>query len=203
VTGTAEQAGVETIEREPSRIWRDLAVGAIALLLIASVVVDHVRSFGDDWAKYDGKSVRLISAESVDTICVQPIDGDSILRVRLLGVKPLAGNGQATAQRLMQRWGGRVLRLKLDVPQTRDEQQRLLAYVFAGPSELINVQLVLDGDAEPVIIAGDAFNGELQRAAAESRKKSAKLAKKSIAGRSRAILASDRMKPVSKSEPGN
>jgi len=120
-----------------------LIVFAIFAVIAASVVLTHAGVFGrcgDDWAKYDHQTFRVIGAESGDSLRISTASGSTEL-VRLRGV----ASPDAGAQRwLNDRTAGRDATLLLESPQTRDASGSLLAFVFVDHADL-SVDLVSAG----------------------------------------------------------
>jgi endonuclease YncB( thermonuclease family) len=127
---------------------------ALSLLLVVSVVLSHVGTFGyaaNDQRRFDHKIVHITRAIDGDTICVS-LDGDkSETTVHLLGVDaPDLPDGHWStnaAKYTAARTAGRDLTLMLDPVGWRNERGELLAYVFITDADNLNLDLIHDGQA--------------------------------------------------------
>jgi hypothetical protein len=159
----------EDVAKGLRRRRRFIGVFQVGCILIAgSILLNHVRgnSVADDWAGFDGKQFAFASA----------IDGDSILLrscdvpVKLLGVESVDGtfDKKAADHEIL---GGQTVTLKLDPTQTRDSRGRLLAYVYLGDRDMINVDLAADGLAKADWSVPCTFHGDIGRAQSEAKRK--------------------------------
>lgn len=130
------------------------------ILLGCSSALDNRGAFnyrGDDWANFDHRACLVTKVIDGDTVDVRADRGGAEARVRLLGVdapelhdrqtnKPdywadrAAGYLQARAQ-------GKQAVVRLEPTKTRDKYGRLLAYLYVGDNENLNLTLVRDGQA--------------------------------------------------------
>jgi micrococcal nuclease len=142
------------------RRWtRRGAFGAL-LLLVLSVLLDRFGAFrykGDDWGNFDRKEVVVTRVVDGDTVRVRATPLADEEAVRLLGIDapemrrddapgPAHWAPEATA-RLRAAVQGRTVTLRLDTTETRDKYGRLLAYLYAGDGDNVNLALVRDGHA--------------------------------------------------------
>jgi endonuclease YncB( thermonuclease family) len=153
------------LRRRRKWVW----AGRTAILLaVISIVLDRR---ADDWAAFDGRTVRFVSAADGEAINVRNADNGRVSSVRLLGIK--ARDSKSSRQSKIQLQSllvGRDIILKLETPQTRDAQGRLLAYAFLDDRDLVNADLARQGfalaDRQPI-----AFRGPIAQAEAQARHK--------------------------------
>ena len=99
------------------------------------------------------------------SILVRLADGSTQQIVRLLGVQTPPHID------LQSRLAGKTVTLLLDSPQTRDNQRRLLGYVFSSDRDNLNVDLVRDGLAYADRQQDCQLEPEIRAAQTEARKK--------------------------------
>jgi hypothetical protein len=110
------------------------------ILLLLSSLLDHAGAFGyrgNDWRRFDGHRVHV--RQVIDD---QSFECDDGTVVRLLGVW---ANEERTTSFVQNNLEGRDVLLRQDVPQTRDADGELLAYVYLSPSDCFNIDLIHDG----------------------------------------------------------
>ena len=132
-----------------------LAAGVVAAAAVL-VLADRAGLFGrSDFAKYEGRSAKVVKVVDGDTLDVDITDGGHRhTRIRLWGVdtpetvKPNTPPqhfgrqaGKFTAAAAM----GKTVRLELDPRQTRDKYNRLLAYVHLPDGRMLNRTLIARG----------------------------------------------------------
>lgn len=149
--------------RGSSRRW----FSTIATILIAAAII-----FADrqgwliqktaDWAKYDGKTFRVVRVIDGDTLDVDAPDGQtSVTRIHLWGIdtpeaaKPREGKAaepfaDAAHARTSELCEGKLVTLKLDSHQDRDRYGRVLAYITLPDGSMLNEVLLLEGLARYV-----------------------------------------------------
>jgi endonuclease YncB( thermonuclease family) len=144
----------EAVTRQLARRRRTRRIALSLLLLLGLVVtLDHRGCFryrGDDWTSFDKQSATITSVIDGDTVEAQAPSGLHET-VRLLGVDaPDVPEGYWSAeskQALAERVEGKSVTLRLDSTQTRDARGRLLAYLYRGDAENLNLELVRAGNA--------------------------------------------------------
>ena len=142
----------------------------ILVALGAAVMLDHFGYFGyrgDDWGAFDGRSFevsRVIDGQSF----VTRVKGREVTVV-LVGIDG-SSEGGAAGQFLAERLTGRVVTLKLEPLQTRDAQGRLLAWVYLGDLDCLNLDLVREGFARADTRMASTFRGVLEAAQADARR---------------------------------
>ena len=159
--------------RLKSRRRLRLSVGVIVALILAITIAERAGAFrygGDDWSRFDRKSV----------IAANVIDGDSFLvpqlgraeTVHLLGVDAPTSHWSNEAKAYLEaRLKGRTITLRLDGTQTRDAQGRLLAYVYITDGDCLNVDIVRDAQAFADRRIKHTFRSSIEQAENEARKK--------------------------------
>ncbi len=88
------------------------------------------------------------------------------MKVHLLGVIP----GEGATEYLSEQIRGKRVILKLESPQTRDAEGRLLAYVYLDVSDCLNVDLVREGFARADRVNPYLMRALVERAEADARK---------------------------------
>jgi endonuclease YncB( thermonuclease family) len=144
----------DVVTRQLARRRRGRRVVVSLLLLFGLVVtLDHRGCFryrGDDWTTFDRQPVTITNVIDGDTVESQSSSGHHET-VRLLGIDaPDVPDGYWSAeskQALTERLDGISVTLRLDSTQTRDTQGRLLAYLYRGDADNLNMELVRDGHA--------------------------------------------------------
>jgi endonuclease YncB( thermonuclease family) len=144
----------EAVTRQLARRrWIRRAVAILLLVFGLLVILDHRGCFhyrGDDWTMFDKRPAIITSVIDGDTVEAQASSG-SHEAVRLLGIDaPDVPDGHwynESKRALAERVEGKSVILRLDSTQTRDTQGRLLAYLYKGNAENLNIELVRDGQA--------------------------------------------------------
>jgi micrococcal nuclease len=131
----------------------------LVVLLIVAAAGDRLGLFryrGDDWRRFDRQShvvSRVIDGQTVE-LAVSP--GGPGTRMRLLGIDAPALSSETNSaghwaepsrDYLRRRVEGREVTIRLEMPQTRDPQGQILAYLFLGDQENLNLAMVRDGHA--------------------------------------------------------
>jgi endonuclease YncB( thermonuclease family) len=146
---------------------------AIALLLVsltALILIDHAGGLGfrgNDWSRFHQKTFRVKQVLSADQFVLE--DGTI---VQLLGVTP-ALHEQADRGKtyLARRLEGKDVALRLEPTQTRDSAGHLLAYVYFTDTDLINLDIVHDGQAFADRRTTYSLHQQIEQAENEARKK--------------------------------
>jgi micrococcal nuclease len=158
--------------------------GLAGLIVLAlSAVLDRSGRFGssgNDWATFDQKSFVVSHISDGDTIVVRPATGGPETKVRLIGVDTpelhsATGDGSDYWAREATRYtaakaDGRPVTLRLE-PRTRDKYQRLLAYVYVGDSDNLNLDLVRDGQGYADRRFSHSMRSQFEQAEAEARRR--------------------------------
>lgn len=134
------------------------------------VFLDHAGVFGyagNDWATFHQKSISVTRVIQADRLLIA--DGTT---VQLLGVTP-ADYGWADWGKtyLSNRLEGKLITLRLEPTQTRDASGRLLAFVYSTDSDLINLDIVHDGQAFADRRVKYSLHQQIEQAENEARKK--------------------------------
>ena len=140
------------------RAWVRAVVGAVAVLLALSALLDRAGTFGfggDDWAAFDRETYTVRRVIDGDTVVIARGAVGEETRVRLLGIdaaemnfesgKPPAYWAEQSTAYLKERCEGRNVIVQLEPTQTRDRHGRLLAYLHLSDIENLNLLLVRDG----------------------------------------------------------
>jgi micrococcal nuclease len=159
----------------------------LLLILAATALLDRSGTFGrrgDDWITFDQKTFTVTHVVDGDTIEIATPHGQPE-RVRLIGVDAPETNGRENGE--PDHWAseatgyaearaeGKNVTLRLDGTQTRDRYGRLLAYVYLGDAESLNLALVRDGYAYSDRRFGHTHRSEFEQAEAAARKKASGL----------------------------
>jgi endonuclease YncB( thermonuclease family) len=156
------------------RRWRRGA-GIVAGLIFLSSLLDHLRTQnrrGDDWLRFNGQQVAFAGAIDGESISVRDEGGGSITPVRLLGLASFNAKWDRQSElRLNSLLAGRKLVLLLEPTQTRDSQDRLLAYAFADESQAVSPLVVGEGLALDDRRVPFVFHGAVDQAESQARRK--------------------------------
>jgi len=167
-------AATSALRLRKRRRWRILTEVFRCLILLSSLL-DHLRAQnrrGDDWLRFDGHQFVFAGAIDGESITVRQEDGEGVTPVRLLGVASFTAEwDRQSVRRLNSLLVGRKLTLLLEPTQTRDGQDRLLAYVFTDESQPLSPQLVGEGLALDDRRMPFAFHGAVDQAESLARKK--------------------------------
>jgi micrococcal nuclease len=154
------------------------------LLILASLAVSrfgllHPQGRGNDWETFDRKRVIVTKVADGDTLTIR--NGSSEARVRLLGVDapelhpdggvPPDHWAERAAAYTRGRSEGKFVTIKLDSTQTRDRYERLLAYVYLSDTDLLNLDLVRDGQAYADRRFKHSLRSQFETAENEARKR--------------------------------
>jgi endonuclease YncB( thermonuclease family) len=147
-----------------------IAIGFLLLSLTALILIDHAGGLGfrgNDWSRFHQKTVRVKQVLSADQFAIE----DRTV-VQLLGVTP-ALNEQAERGKtyLANRLDGKNVTLRLEPTQTRDASGHLLAYVYFTDTDLINLDIVHDGQAFADRRVAHSLHQQIEQAENEARKK--------------------------------
>ncbi len=147
-----------------------IVVIAVLLLIVFLILVDHAGGLGyrgNDWANFYQKTVHVRRVATSDQFI---LDDGTI--VQLLGVTPalsdFAGRGQTY---LAKRLEGKDVTLRLEATQTRDSAGHLLAYVYFTDIDLINFDIVHDGQAFADRRVTHSLHQQIEQAENDARKK--------------------------------
>ena len=167
--------------RRRRRLRRWTFAGVLVLAL--SAVLDRGGAFrrrGDDWAAFDHKTFLVTHVADGDTLTVRPLTGGPETRVRLLGVDTpeLHSSGSAghywardALEYTRARVGGRAVTLRLETTSTRDRYRRLLAYVYVGDADHLNLDLVRDGQGYADRRFPHSLRSQFEQAESEARRR--------------------------------
>lgn len=147
-----------------------IAVIALLLLLTVLIVVDHAGGLGyrgNDWANFHQKTVRVAHVATSDQFILD--DGTT---VQLLGVTSALNDYARRGQTyLANRVEGKEVTLRLEATQTRDSAGHLLAYVYFTDVDLINLDIVHDGQAFADRRVAHSLHQQIEQAENDARKK--------------------------------
>lgn len=139
--------------------------GVIAGLLVAlcgAIAIDQV-THSNDWRRFDQKTVTVVGIPAGDQIVI-----DGRTTIRLIGVDaPYKQSLDYTRARL----ASRQVLLRLEPTQTRDDAGRLMAYVYLGDNDCLNLALIRDGKAFADRRHRHTFSPQYEQAENEARKK--------------------------------
>jgi endonuclease YncB( thermonuclease family) len=151
-----------------------LAFVFVCLVLLSSLL-DHLRAQnwrGDDWLRFGGQQFVFAGAIDGESIAVRDEHGGNATPVRLLGVASFSSEwDRLSVRRLNSLLVGKELTLLLEPTQTRDSQDRLLAYVFSDESRPLSSELVGEGLALDDRRMPFAFHGAVDQAESLARRK--------------------------------
>ena len=151
---------------------RVLRIGIIALLvlIVCVILIDHAGGFGfagNDWSHFHQKSVHVAKVVSADQFVL-----DNGRTVQLLGVTPALNDGAERGKTyLAKRLEGKDVTLRLEATQTRNSSGHLLAYVYFTDSDLINLDIVHDGQAFADRRVKHSLRQQIEQAENDARKK--------------------------------
>ena len=133
------------------RRWASAGRWSFGVVAVLSMMAAHARAGHGvtDWSRFQRHPVRITRALDGQTLGFTTSSGASDT-LRLLGVAaPVRSDfGAAAATEYLRGVAeGRTATLLLDSPQTRDDQGRLLAFVFLSDDDLLNTDIVRDGVA--------------------------------------------------------
>jgi endonuclease YncB( thermonuclease family) len=156
------------------RRWRILAFVFVCLVLLSSLA-DHLRAQnrrGDDWLRFDGHPFVFAGVIDGESIAIREENSSDVTPVRLLGVASFSAEwDRLSARRLNSLLVSKELTLLLEPTQTRDSQDRLLAYVFTNESQPLSPELVGEGLALDDRRMPFAFHGAVDQAESLARRK--------------------------------
>ena len=155
------------------RRWMRRSAVAVVVLFGCASCWSH-RVAPSDASALDGKRVSVERVIDGDTIIVKTDAGRE--RVRLRGVDapeldPPAYWSDESRRYLQTRIGDRPVVIKFELPQTHDRYGRLLAFVYVGDGECVNLSLVRDGQAYADRRFDSFMRSQLEQAETQARKK--------------------------------
>jgi micrococcal nuclease len=160
------------------------AGGYLLIVILGSLsCFDHLRPESrpkDDWTTFDHQSFPVTHVVDGDTIHIRDSDSHETI-IRLLGIDapemhdPTTGKPAHWAENatryLRARTEGKTVSLKLEPIETRDKYDRLLAYIYLGDSDCINMDLVRDGEAYADRRFKHSYRPQFEQAENEARTK--------------------------------
>ncbi len=156
------------------RRWRILLL-VLSSLFLFSILFDHLKAQnrrGDDWLRFDGQQFAFAGAIDGESIAIRDERNGSVTPVRLLGVASFTPQwDRQSTRRLNSLLANRKLTLLLEPTQTRDSQDRLLAYVFTEDAQPLSPELVGEGLALDDRRMPFAFHGAVDQAESQAKKK--------------------------------
>ena len=167
--------------RRGRRRWRWASL-ALLLILVGTMLVSHWRGpevvIGSDWDMYDKRPFPVERVVDGDTVRLDVGRGRTE-SVRLIGIDAPeihgpdgpAHYGPESAAYLTKRLAGQRVVVRLQETASRDKYGRLLAYLYLGDREDVNLTLVRTGNAYADRRFGHALQGQFTQAEAEARKK--------------------------------
>ena len=173
--------------RRGRRRWRWASL-ALLLLLVGTILVSHWRGpevvVGSDWDEFDKKPFPVDRVVDGDTVRID-VGGGRSESVRLVGIDapevhggPGGGPAHYGAEArdyLKKRLDGQSVVVRLQETVSRDKYGRLLAYLYLGDREDVNLTLVRTGHAYADRRFRHALESQFTQAEAEARKKKAGL----------------------------
>lgn len=156
VTPVSPAQFVLTVKR---RSWGVVLAVVVVLVLLALADRRGVLLYqGEDMARYDGRTFRVVRVVDGDTIDVDVPDGEKLTtRLRLWGIdtpekalfgkkaEPLSKEATAMTRELTE---GQPVTLNLEPHRVRGRFGRLLVYVELADGTILNERLILAGLAE-------------------------------------------------------
>lgn len=166
------------------RRWTRRVVGLLLALLAAVVAVERsgvVTPAGGDHARFDQQVFVVSRVVDGDTVHIRSREGGETEKVRLIGVDApemhFDGSGtpdywaEAAKNYLRERLEGREVTVKLEPLDVRDRYGRLLAYLYLGDSENVNLQLIRDGHAYADRRFRHTYRSQFEQAESEARRR--------------------------------
>ncbi len=137
--------------------WKRRPLLAVVLVALAVLLV-YERGLGrlpveDDYTRYHDEVFEVVNVVDGDTFDINVSDGNHIAtRIRLWGVDTPETAGSAGVMHFgpeasafaTRRLLGRQVRVVLSPTKTRDKYDRLLAYVYSEPSDVMFNELLLE-----------------------------------------------------------
>jgi len=155
----------------------------LVLTLASLSCWDHLRASGrpkDDWTRFDHRTFTVSRVVDGDTIHIHTDEPNDTI-IRLLGIDapemhdPTTDRPAHWAERstnyLRARINGKSVSLRLEPIETRDRYDRLLAYIYVGDADNINMDLVRDGQAYSDRRFKHSFRPQFEQAENEARTK--------------------------------
>jgi endonuclease YncB( thermonuclease family) len=138
-------------------------VVVVILILAALSILDHLLHPANDWARFDGRSFKVVGVEDDETLLID--DGSKDPEpVRLAGIVAVESPqtddppgttdwAAAAKQKLAEISIGKTVTLRLDPTITRDSDGCLLAWVYMGSGPKTHIETL----GETLAAAGLAF----------------------------------------------
>lgn len=159
------------------------AVGVVLVVLAGALAGDRLRLFryqGPDSDDFDKRTFAIASVVDGDTVRIRPVGGGEETRVRLIGIDApeLHPQGRAadywaveSTEYLKRRLAGGTVIVRLEPLEQRDRYGRLLAYLYVNETEMVNLEMVREGQAYADRRFKHSHKREFERYEAEARKK--------------------------------
>jgi endonuclease YncB( thermonuclease family) len=166
----------------PLRRRRALKLVAwIALALVgAASALDHAGAFGrtgfDVAHQFDRHSVTVTNVVDGDSFRIRAPNETDEITIALLGVDapdlPIDHWSQRAADYVRARLLGRTVTLRIEPTQSRDDRGRVLAYVYITDADVLNADIIRDGQAYADRRARHPYAAQFEQAENEARRKS-------------------------------
>jgi endonuclease YncB( thermonuclease family) len=167
-----EQAAASSLKKR--RFWRIAGV-TFGLIVVASIVADHLRHPGDDWLRFDGHRVQFVRAVDGQSIAITDDPTNEVTIVTLRGIKS-AGPiwDQKSAEALDALLAGKTVTVHLKPTNPRDARGRVLADVFLD-RDLLSARLAEEGLVLTDRTGDSDFITEIRQAQTKAKRHHARL----------------------------
>lgn len=146
-----------------------------AAILLLSILGDHLRAqnpFGDDWATFDNRQVRILRLTDAESITVRSDSSEDLTTIHLLGTRCFKTPwDKSLAADANSEFAGQTVTVHLNPTQTRDDRDRLLADAVLQDGKPLSVQLVAEGLSLADGRAPSAFIAAIERAETQARRR--------------------------------
>jgi endonuclease YncB( thermonuclease family) len=157
------------------RIRLRFTAGVMIVCAVVSILLDHRygnHSSGDDWARFDGRQVRIVRVIDGESLAVQEEASEAIATIRLLGIKPFNQPwDKKWADEANAQLGGERITLHLGSHQTRDDHGRLLVDATLADGSAVSEKLAAEGLSLADHESKSAFTAAVEKAQSQARRK--------------------------------
>jgi len=170
----------------PLRRRKLMAFAGYVMAVSVAVLIgwDHLRPSGrtrDDWSGFDHQSFIVSRVINGDTLQIKHANDPTETIVHLIGIDapemkdPATGKPAHWAERalayLRARAENKRVTLRLEPIETRDSEDRLLAYIYLNDTDCLNLDLVRDGQAYADRRSPHSYHAQYEQAESEARTK--------------------------------
>jgi endonuclease YncB( thermonuclease family) len=149
-----------------------LIIWLLVLAITSSIIIDHLRTHGDDWLRFNGHRVQFVKAVDGQSIAITDNPDGDVTIVALRGIRSAGPEWDSkSADKLEALLAGTTITLSLKSTDPRDPTDRLVADVFTQEHLLVSAELAGEGLTLADRNSDSDFSSPIKQAQAKARKR--------------------------------